>query len=292
MGRELLNPRVREWTPAKSIEDMDRAGIASGVASITNPGLWFGNEDAARRLARECNEYAAGMIRDHPGRFGLFAAVPMPAIEATLREIEYALDTLSADGIGLFTSYGDRWIGNAAFTPVFEELDRRKALVFVHPTVADCCANLIAEVPPPVVEYPTDTTRAIASLLFTGTAARFPNIRFVFSHGGGTVTSVVERFLRLERSAKDGAARLPRGVLHELKKFHYDLALTTNPVPVTALLKLVPVSQVLFGTDFPSGGASVEGVEGLAACGLAASDLLAIERDNALRLLPRFRDLG
>jgi len=288
-GNELLSPRVREWTPAKSVEDMDRAGVAASIASITNPGLWLGDEEAARRLARECNDYAAGMIRDHPGRFGLFAAMPMPAIDASLREIEYACDTLRADGIGLFTSYGERWLGNADFAPVFEELDRRKALVFVHPTVAPCCAKLIAEVPPPVVEYGTDTTRSIASLLFTGTAARFPNIRYIFSHGGGTAPYLFERFLRLEQGAKDRAERLPRGVVHELKKFHYDLALTANPVPVSALLKLVPVSQVLFGTDFPSGGASVEGVKGLAACGLAPSDLRAIERENALRLLPRVK---
>jgi 6-methylsalicylate decarboxylase len=197
--KELLNARTREWTPAKSIEEMDSTGVATAVASITNPGLWFGDNDATRRLARECNEYGAKMIRDHPGRFGLFAAMPMPAIDATLREIEYAFDTLKSDGIGLFTSYGDKWLGNAAFAPVFEELNRRKALVFTHPTAANCCGKLIVEVPPPMVEYGTDTTRAIASLLFTGTAARFPDIRFIFSHAGGTAPYLTERFVRAER---------------------------------------------------------------------------------------------
>ena len=204
------------------------------------------------------------MIQDYPSRFGLFAAMPMPAIDATLREIEYAFDTLKSDGIGLFTSYGDKWLGNAAFVPVFEELNRRKALVFTHPTAANCCANLIAEVPPPMVEYGTDTTRAIASLLFTGTAGRFPDIRFIFSHAGGTAPYLTERFIRSERNLKDRAQRFPKGVLYELKKFYYDVALTANPVPLAALLKLVPVSQVLFGTDFPSGGSIEAGVKGLA----------------------------
>jgi predicted TIM-barrel fold metal-dependent hydrolase len=286
-SKELLNARTREWVPAKSIEEMDSTGVATAVASITNPGLWLGDNDGTRRLARECNDYAAKMLNDYPGRFGLFAAMPMPAVDATLREIEYAYDTLKSDGIGLFTSYGDKWLGNAAFAPVFEELNRRKSLVFTHPTAAICCGNLIAEVPPPMVEYGTDTTRAIASLLFTGTAARFPDIRFIFSHAGGTAPYLTERFIRSERNLKDRAQRFPKGVLYELKKFYYDVALTTNPVPLAALMKLVPVSQVLFGSDFPSGG-TID-VTGLANYGFSASDLLAIERENALRLLPRLK---
>ena len=286
--KERLNVRTRDWMPAKSIEDMDKAGVAIAVASITNPGLWFGDNDATRRLTRECNDYTAKMIQDHPDRFGLFAAMPMPAVDATLREIEYAYDTLKSDGIGLFTSYGDKWLGNALFAPVFEELNRRKALVFTHPTAANCCGNLIAEVPPAIVEYGTDTTRAIASLLFTGTAARFPDIRFIFSHAGGTAPYLTERFIRLERNVKDQAQRLPKGVMHELKKFHYDVAFAANPVPLAALLKLVPVSQVLFGSDFPT-SPSEDSVKGLADYSFSVSDLLAIERENALRLLPRLK---
>lgn len=286
--KERLNVRTRDWTPAKSIEDMDRAGVANAVVSITNPGLWFGDNNATRRLARECNEYAAKMIQDHPHRFGLFAAMPIPAVDATLREIEYAFDTLKADGIGLFTSYGDVWLGNAAFAPVYEELNRRRALVFTHPTIANCCGNLIAEVPSVTVEYGTDTTRAIASLLFTGTAARYPDIRFIFSHAGGTAPYLTERFIRRERNMKDRAQRLPKGVIHELKKFYYDVALTTNSVPLAALLKLVPASQVLFGTDFPA-SLSQDSVKGLAEYGFSVSDLLAIERENALGLLPRLK---
>jgi 6-methylsalicylate decarboxylase len=286
--RERLNVRARDWAPAQSIDDMDKNGVRTAMLSITNPGLWFGDREATRRLARECNEYGAKLVRDHPGRFGLFAAIPMPDIEASLREITHAFDQLGCDGIGLFTNYGDKWLGHADFAPVFEELNRRKALVFTHPSAADCCGNLIAEVPASLIEYGTDTTRAIASLLFTGTAARYPDIRVTFSHGGGTLPFLIERFLRLERTTPAVAKLLPRGLLFELRKFHYDLASVTHPIPLAALLKLVPVSQILFGTDFPSAGTIDTSLKALHAFGLDAADLRAIERDNAVRLLPHF----
>ncbi len=285
--RERLNPRARDWTAAQSIEEMDRNGVATSMLSITNPGLWFGDAEATRSLTRDCNDRLAGFVRDHPGRFGSFAAMPLPDVDATLREIAYAMDVLKCDGVGLFTSYTDKWLGDPAFNPVYEELNRRKALVFVHPTAPNCCGNLIPDVPASLIEYGTDTSRAIASLLFTGTAARYPDIRFIFSHAGGTAPYLILRFQRLERTMKERETRLPKGLMHELQKFHYDTALATSPVTLGALLKIVPVTQVLFGTDFPSGGNMVDGVKGLAECGFSAAELRAIERDNALRLLPK-----
>lgn len=285
--RERLNPRARDWTAAQSIDEMDRNGVATSMLSITNPGLWFGDSEATRSLTRDCNDRLAVLVRDHPGRFGSFAAMPLPDVDATLSEIAYAMDVLKCDGVGLFTSYADRWLGDPAFNPVYEELDRRKALVFVHPTAPNCCGNLVADVPASLIEYGTDTSRAIASLLFTGTAARYPGIRFIFSHAGGTAPYLILRFQRLERTMKEREKRLPKGLMHELQKFHYDTALATSPVTLGALLKVVPVTQVLFGTDFPSGGNMVDGVQGLAECGLGTAGLRSIERDNARRLLPR-----
>src|SRR5439155_10704131 len=167
---------VIEWTVAKSLDDMDKAGVATAVVSITTPGMTFVDAAAGRRLARECNEYGVKLARDYPGRFGLFAAMPMPDVEGTLAEIAYALDTLKADGIGFFTSYGDKWLGDPAFTPVMEELNRRKAVAYTHPTAPNCCRSLVPDIPPAVVEYGTDTTRTIASVVFSGTAARCPDI--------------------------------------------------------------------------------------------------------------------
>ncbi len=172
--RHVMQPAWNGWSPAKAVADMDRDGVATSIVSVTTPGVWFGDAQQARRLARDCNDFAAKMRSDHPGRFGVFAAIPLPDTEGSLREIEYALDTLKADGIGLLTSYGDKWLGDAAYAPVFEELNRRKAIVYTHPTVADCCRNLSTGLAPPVIEYGTDTSRAVANIVFGSAAKRYP----------------------------------------------------------------------------------------------------------------------
>jgi predicted TIM-barrel fold metal-dependent hydrolase len=286
-GRPLLQVANTTWTPEKSIDDMDRGGVAGAVVSITNPGLWFGDAAATRRLARACNEYGAKLVQDHPTRFGLFAAMPLPDVDATLQEIAYAYDTLKVDGVGFMTSYGDMWLGNAAFRPVMEELNRRNAIVHVHPTAANCCRNLSYGVAPGSIEYGTDTTRAITSVAFSGDAARFPNIRFIWSHAGGTVPFLAGRIDGASNGAKD---RLPRGFMYELKRFYYDLAGAANKGAIASLLQLVPPSQVLFGTDFPPGANSLDVVKTLAEIGMfSEADLRAVEHDNAVRLFPRFR---
>ncbi len=275
------------FSPAKSIEDMDKGGVAAAVVSVTNPGLWFGDAATTHQLARECNDYGARLVQDHPARFGLFAATPMPDVDATLREIEYAYDQLKADGIHFFTSYGDVWFGDPRFTPVMDELNRRKAVIHIHPTAANCCKNLIPDVSAGIMEYGTDTTRAILGVMFSGTATRFPDIRYIWSHGGGTVPFLAGRIEGSVSRLKDHAQRLPNGAMHELKKFYYDTAGAANPGALASLTKLVTTAQVLFGTDFPPGGSSVDVAKRLAEYGFGAGDLAAIGRDNALRLLPR-----
>jgi 6-methylsalicylate decarboxylase len=279
---------VRDWTPEKSIADMDRAGVATALTSITTPALRFLDEAGARRVARECNEYTARLVTDFRGRFGMFAAMPLPHVEGTLQEIAYALDTLKADGVGLLTSYGDKWLGDPAFTPVLEELNRRRAVVYTHPTTANCCGNLIPDVPESIIEWGTDTTRTIASLVFSGAAARFRDAQLIFSHGGGTLPFLTERFLRLPQINKNLATRVPNGVEHELKRFYYDTAQAAHPYALASLTKLIPVSQIVFGTDFPYRTAA-EHVKGLTDYGFSASELQAIDRDNAVRLLPRLK---
>jgi len=288
-GRPLLQPANTRWTPAQSLDDMDRGGVAAAVVSITNPGLWFGDAKQTERLARACNEYGAKLVQDHPARFGLFAAMPLPDVDATLKEIAYAYDSLKVDGVGLLTSYGDMWLGNRAFRPVMEELNRRKALVHVHPTAANCCRNL--DYAPGVgagsIEYGTDTTRAIMGIAFSGDAVRFPDIRFIWSHAGGSVPFLAGRIEGASNNAKEA---LPRGFTAELKRFHYDLAGAANRGAIASLLQLVPATQILFGTDFPPGGTSAAVAKTLADLGMfSASDLRAIDRDNAVRLLPRFK---
>src|SRR5262245_38364108 len=284
-GRPLLQTANTTWTPEKSIEDLDLAGSAAAVISITNPGLWFGDNQATTRVARACNEYGAKLVQQYPTRFGLFAAMPLPDVDATLKEIAYAYDVLKVDGVGLFTSYGDKWLGNAAFRPAMEELNRRKAVVHVHPTAANCCRNLEYGTAPGSIEYGTDTTRAIIGVTFSGDTTRYPDTRFIWSHAGGTAPFLAGRIDGGSRNAKD---RKPNGLLAEAKKFFYDTAGGAHPRALASLLELVRPSQVLFGTDFPPGGTNLAVAQTLASLGVFDQAALhAIERDNAIRLLPR-----
>ena len=279
------------WTVEKSLADMDRGGIATAILSVTTPGVVFPDLDVAagRRLARESNEYGAKLVADHRGRFGLFAAIPMYDVEGAQREIAYALDVLKADGIGLLTSYGDKWLGDPVFFPVMEELNRRKAVVYTHPTAANCCANLQPGVQPVMIEFGTDTTRTIASILFTGNARRFRDIRWIFSHAGGTMPFLIERFVRHPLLVPKVAPLFPQGVAAELKRFHYDTAQVANAAAMSALTKVVPTSQIVLGTDYPY-RTGLDHVKGLRDCGVFnAAELKAIERETPLALVPRLR---
>ena len=282
------HPNRQGWNPARSIEHMDANGIATAITSISSPGVWWGDElENAIRRSRDGNEYAAQMARDYPGRFGFFAAIPLPDVDAALAEVEYSMDVLGADGIGLLTNIGDSWLGDAAFAPVMDELNRRKAVIYTHPTAPSFCENLLPGVMDSVIEYGTDTTRTIISLLLTGTAERCPDIRFIFSHGGGTMPYLLERFTRLFAQPRM-AGSVPKGVLHELKRFYYEVAQIEHPGAMLCLRELAPLSRILFGTDFPY-RIPKEIIQGLKRCHLSERDWKAIDRDNALRLFPRLK---
>ena len=281
-----ITPAWLEWTPEKALVAMDEHRVATSVLSLSSPGVWFGDVQVARSTARRSNEYAAELGRKHPGRFGLFAALPLPDAEGSLLEIKYAFDVLKADGIGLLTSYGDKWLGDPAYEPVFEELDRRKAVVFIHPTTPTCCQTLMPGVATVVAEVPHDTTRAIISMLYSGTLSRFRNIRFILSHAGGTLPVVAGRII--DYAPPHLAKNAPNGVEYELKRLYYDLAISGNRPAFAALNQLVPMSQILFGSDHPYRHLR-ESAEGMANFGLSEADLRAIGWDNALALLPHLK---
>ena len=274
---------LMEWTVQKSLEDMDKGGVATAIVSISEPGVWFGDNAAARKLAREGNEFGARLIADYPGRFGQFAILPLPDVDGSLREIEYSLDTLKADGICMMTSIDGKYPGDPAFQPVMDELNRRKAVIYFHPYRAPCCQNLLPQGAGGGGELVNDTTRAITSVLASGTVVRCPDIRFLWSHGGGTVPYITGRL--------GGAAQqLPKGLIYELQKFYYDTAQAFNPYTLPSFKKLVATSHMLFGSDFPFGAGSASVAKGLRDNGeFSASELLAIERDNALELFPRLK---
>jgi predicted TIM-barrel fold metal-dependent hydrolase len=274
------------WSPAKSLDDMEQNGVTTAMLSLAVAGVTFDAGEAGRSLARKSNDYGAQLVADHTTRFGLLAALPLPDPQGSLLEIEYALDTLHADGIALLSSYGDKWLGDSAYTPVLEEFDRRKAVVFVHPTAPRCCANLVPQAPPTAMEFLFDTTRTINSLLVNGAFSRFPNVRFVFSHGGGTMPVLARRIARL--FPKELAPQVPNGVLYELKRQYYDTADASNPSSLSALVNLMPSSQIVFGSDFPFLSAQATASD-LKHSGLPGKTVEAIDRGNAVRLFPRLR---
>jgi predicted TIM-barrel fold metal-dependent hydrolase len=277
--------RLTKWHPDQAIAAMDKSGIAVSVLSISTPSVWLGGAQASRDFARECNEAAAEMQRDYKRRFGHFAALPLPDTEGCLREIEYALDELHADGFALTTNYVDKYPGDDTFAAVFDELNRRKAVVYFHPTAASFAFNVIPNIPPPTIEFPFDTTRAITSLLFGGTFHRCPNIKWIFSHGGGALPMLASRLAGLAKNRPELNARVPNGVMHELSKLYVDVVGVTTPGAMRAVLDIVPMSHLLFGSDFPFWDPDIT-IKGLAGLKLSAADLQAIERDNALKLLP------
>ncbi len=273
------------WSPQLSLADMEKSGATTAVLSLMQPGIWFGDVEEARSLSRQCNDYGAQLRKDYPGKFGLFAAIPLPDTEGSLREIEYALDVLKADGIGLFTSYGDKYLGDPAFVPVFKELNRRKAVVYTHPTTPVCCTGLIKGVSTGTIEFATDTTRTIASLIFGagGTAFRCPDIRFIWSHSGGTLPFLIGRLIREQAVKKD--PRMPDGPVPIVQKYFYEIAQGNLPGQFAALLDLVPVSQLMFGSDFPF-REGIEASDGFAAYKFSAADRASINSGTALKLMP------
>ena len=277
-------PLVQDWTVARSIEEMDKNGVSRGIlsmSSVPNEEFVRGEKQHVRGLTREINEFAAKMQQDYPKRYASFAFLPMVDVDGTLAEIAYALDTLKAVGVGIMTSWGNKWPGDPLFAPIFEELNRRKAIVYFHPLAPDCCGNLVPGIPDSVLEYPIDTSRAILNMLALGTFRKYPDIKFIFSHGGATIPVMADRAAGLMRAKEF----MPDGIDAEMHKLYFETANASQAPMFSALTKYMPNSQLLFGTDFPY-VTTAHNLEGLRGFGLKDAELRAIESGNALRLMP------
>lgn len=286
-SRGILPKPLRGWSIEKTLADMDAAGVATAINTIVAPGVWFEDAQQARKLARECNEFGTKLAADYPGRFGNFVTLPIPDIDGSLKEIEYAFDTLKANGVMLFTSYEDKWLGDPFYAPIFEELNRRKAVLYTHPTTNRCCANLLPDISSAEIEYGTDTTRAIVRMVYSGSAQRYPEMRSIFSHGGGTMPYLIGRFAN--RTSRGSSVRDQHDFKAEVSRFFFDTAQTFNPVPMSALKQVVPVSQILFGTDYPY-RSSLETTSGLVqGNAFTSAELQLVKRENALHVMPELK---
>ena len=268
------------------LQSMDAWRIQTAITSLT-PRVVLNNGHRLRDVSRRCNEFQARIVHDHPSRFGAFALLPLPDIDGALEELAYALDVLRLDGVGFFSSVHDRYLGDPSFDPVFDELNRRRAVVFIHPTHCEAPEHKQLGAPPFVVEYVFDTTRAIVNLLFTGTLRRCPDIRLIVAHGGGAVPYLAQRISMLEghRNARGVADVIPT-----LRALYYEIASTTAVYALRSLQEFVDSGQILWGSDLPfvygerlreevSQWEAYDGFDAAARC--------AVEYQNALRLFPR-----
>ena len=281
-ARNTGQTALMNWTPARALEDMDRDGVATSIMSTSEPSVYFGDAAAARALARECNEFGARLVADHPTRWGMFATLPLPDVDGSLREIEYAFDTLKADGTCFMSSYEGKYLGDPKFAPVMDELNRRKAVCYTHP-FRGAMMNMLPDGRALGITLTTETTLTIQSLLYTNTATRCPDIRFIWSHGGGTAPYITSRL-----GAGIGPNGQPNANMAAMRTFYYDTAQAFNEYTLATFTKVVPNSHILFGTDYPFAQAGTV-AKGLADYGFAAANLRAIERDNALELFPRLK---
>lgn len=276
-------PWVHNWRVEHSLESMDRNGIATAILSLPAPGLTAADPEQGRALARACNEHAAGLVRSHPGRFGMFASIAPLDTDGALAEIAYALDVLGAEGVGLMTSYGKTYLASQRFAPLFEELNRRRAVVFVHPALPAIGADFDPPLSNVPLEMPFDTARTLLGMILAGTFQLYPEIRFIFNHGGGALPVMHQR---MDLSFQNDPAlreRFPDGLMAQLRNLYFDTINVINPANYAMLRQLVAIDKLLFGTDFP-GHPSEANTGPLAA--LPAADGRAIARDNALRLFP------
>ncbi|WP_433722906.1 amidohydrolase family protein [Nocardia sp. CA-129566] len=279
-GRELP-----DWSPESALALMDRYSIATAILSLSTPGTHLGDDAEARRWARRVNEIGADLVRDHPDRFGQFATVPLPDVAGSVQEIAHAYDELNADGVVLLANAHGHYLGDAAFDPVMAELDRRAAVVLVHPS--ELPGPAVAGIPPFAADFLLDTTRAATNLVLRGVPRRYPNIRFILSHAGGFVPYASHRIA--------GAITVETGrnaleILEELSGFYFDTALSGSPAALPSLLAFARPGHVLFGSDWPFApelGVAYFTGQFDAYPGLDDTGRAAINRGNALELFPR-----
>lgn len=281
------NSVLPPWSPDSAIDFMDSQQIATGILSLTAPGVVGWENSGRREMARRINEYTAGLVAKRPERFGHFATLPLPDIDGALHELEYALDTLRADGVILLANYAGRYLGEAAFEPIWAELDRRHAVAYVHPGQPPIATA--AGLAGPLVDYPFDTTRTAVQLVLNGIVDRYPGVRIILSHAGGFVPYASHRFAELAHVFRTDAAD-PADVLKSFQRFYFDTALSSGPSALPSLMAFAQEDRILFGTDYPFAPADVAAsFTGKldAYDGLTADERSAISNRNAGILFPR-----
>jgi predicted TIM-barrel fold metal-dependent hydrolase len=289
-GRGPAIGRYPEWTPQLALELMDSHGIEVALTSLAQPGVGFGTAASAQALARRCNDYAADLVARWPRRFGAFATVPMWSTDGAIEEVARCLDVLGFDGVSLFASYEEKFLGDPWFDPVLEMLNARGAVVFVHPGLHPSSKGLALPWPGFMMEYLFDTTRAVVNLIFSGAIERFPRIRLILPHAGGLAPYFAWR-LSVSPMIDKRLPRLSRDQVFEgLAHFWYDNALSPGEQTFGSLDHVARPERVVFGTDYPfaNPGVIAEAVKTHESGFLSDARRAAIDRSNALALFPKY----
>ena len=271
-----------DWSLEGAIALMDAEQIATGVVSVSSPGTHFGDDKAARALARKVNEFGAELVKDRPDRFGLFASLPLPDVDGAVAEAAYAFDELHADGVVLLSNVRGRYLGDAAYEPLWEELDRREAVVFVHPDAPPM--QMLEGMPSPLLDFPFDTTRTALHMVAKGVVQRHPRMKVVLSHAGGFLPYAAYRF--------SGAAAFNEGItgesiMEDMRTFYFDTALSSSPTELPSLLAFADPTHITFGSDYPFAPSVRTYDDMLDGSPLDDGMKAAINRGNAELLFPR-----
>jgi 6-methylsalicylate decarboxylase len=276
-----------QWSPETAIDLMDSQEIATGMLSLTAPGIVGWDKAERREMARRVNEYTADLVDRRPDRFGNFATLPLPDVDGALSELEYALETLRADGVILLGNYTEEYLGDPVFEPLWAELDRRQSVVFVHPGLPLPPMDGVAG---PLVDYPFDTTRTAVQLVLNGIVDRYPGARIILAHAGGFVPYAAHRFAELAHVFRSDAAE-PADTLASFQRFYFDTALSSSPAALPSLEAFAEHGHILFGTDFPFAPTDVVAAftRKLDAYEMAPEERTAIDHRNALALFERLR---
>ncbi|MFF5430257.1 amidohydrolase family protein [Streptomyces griseofuscus] len=272
------------WDVKSAIAMMDRRSIATGVLSVSSPGTHFGDDAEARAVARSVNEYGAELVKDRPDRFGLFASLPLPDVDGALAEAAYALDELHADGVVLMSNAHGRYLGDKEFAPLWEELDARGAVVFIHPTGS--ALPMLDGLPGPVVDFPFDTTRTALHMTVNGVMGRHTRMKVILSHAGGFLPYAAWRFTL---GAQFNPGTTPESILTDLRRFYFDTALSASPSTLPSLLAFAAPGHVLYGSDAPFAAEEHGRLFDAMLDGYEPGGLDAINRGSAEVLFPRLR---
>lgn len=240
-------PGWPDYAIESHLRAMDRWGVERSILSISSPGTHFGDDAAARALSRSVNSAAHQLVHDHPDRLGHFASLPLPDVDGAVAEVAYALDELGSDGVIVETNAAGLYLGHERFQPLLAELDRRAAVVFVHPTSPAGGTHLALGRPRPLLEFIFDTTRTVSDLIYSGSFDRYRNIEWIFTHTGGALPVTADRMELFRQILPTEEAASP--VLDQLTALWFDMAGTPFPRQVPALVATVGTDRLLYGSD-------------------------------------------